>query len=140
MLEKASGRDKLAPRSTRCILVGYGDDAGTYRLYDPIKRAVVLSRDVVFNEEGFIRAHYLPFRDYYGDVSTSKGDFGLPEPLPAELGPAPESLPDELVEADVGWVTLETKEKIKVPETFEEMLESAHFSYWWDARRKRLML
>lgn len=205
VLNKASGRDKLAPKSAPCILVGYGTDSSTYRLYDPAKRTVVISRDVVFNEEGFIRANYLPYRDFYGDPTTTKESFGLPSELPQSPPPSPliieaddededpptsqplapvpsvavshddtnssrstspdpltdpsfnppefvgqpsviidpplledDGLPDELVEAEVGWITLETTDKIPVPKTFGEMLESQYFTHWWAAMKEEV--
>ena len=65
-LFKAPGRNKLQQKANHYILVGYGVDAGTYRLYDTSTRKILVSRDVVFNEEGYIRAKYLPYRDYFG--------------------------------------------------------------------------
>ena len=65
-LVKAPGRDKLQQKADRYILVGYGIDRGTYRLLHPNKRTVLVTRDVTFNEEGFVRKRYLPFRDHVG--------------------------------------------------------------------------
>jgi len=44
-------RKKLDSKAKRCILLGYGADTKGYRLYDPEKRRVFYSRDVVFCEE-----------------------------------------------------------------------------------------
>ena len=45
-------RQKLDPKSVRCVLVGYEEDAGSrvYRLYDPIGKKIMLSRDVIVDE------------------------------------------------------------------------------------------
>jgi len=45
-------RQKLDPKSVRCVLVGYEEDAGSrvYRLYNPITKKVVVSRDVIIDE------------------------------------------------------------------------------------------
>ena len=45
-------RQKLDPKSVCCILVGYEEDAGSwvYQLFDPVKRKVILSRDVIVDE------------------------------------------------------------------------------------------
>ena len=43
-------RKKLDAVARRCVLVGYGDEVKGYRLYDPEKKKVFLSRDVRFNE------------------------------------------------------------------------------------------
>lgn len=41
-------RSKLDGRSILCILVGANEVCEGYRLYDPIKKQVSVSRDVVF--------------------------------------------------------------------------------------------
>ena len=45
-------RDKLAPKSKKCIFLGYGASGEMgYRLWDPEARKIVRSNDVYFNEE-----------------------------------------------------------------------------------------
>ena len=44
-------RRKLDSKSRKCILVGYGEETKAYRLFDPEHGRVILSRNVVFNEE-----------------------------------------------------------------------------------------
>jgi hypothetical protein len=39
-------QSKIIPRGRRAVIVGYDDDASFYRLYDPVLRRVVKSRDV----------------------------------------------------------------------------------------------
>ncbi|KAB2625515.1 hypothetical protein D8674_017175 [Pyrus ussuriensis x Pyrus communis] len=41
---------KLEENSHKCIFVGYGASEKGYRLFDPISRKIVLSRDVIFDE------------------------------------------------------------------------------------------
>lgn len=65
-LFKAQGRHKLEPKSERYVLVGYGTDSTTYRLYHVQKRQVFEARDVKFNEEGYLRARWLPFHNHRG--------------------------------------------------------------------------
>lgn len=43
-------RDKLDPKSKKCIFVGYGKHVKGYRLWDPVSRKIILSRDVHFDE------------------------------------------------------------------------------------------
>ena len=43
-------RKKLDAKSKRCIFLGYGANTKGYRLYDPLKKRVCHSRDVVFDE------------------------------------------------------------------------------------------
>ena len=42
---------KLEDRSTPMVLLGYEEDNKVYRLYDPKRGKVVISRDVVFDEK-----------------------------------------------------------------------------------------
>lgn len=43
-------RHKLDPKSRKAIMVGYGSETKGYRLYDPVKKTIFFSRDVLFNE------------------------------------------------------------------------------------------
>ena len=42
---------KLEDRSTPMVLLGYEEGSKAYRLYDPKRGKVVISRDVVFDEK-----------------------------------------------------------------------------------------
>lgn len=44
-------RLKWDKKSRKMILVGFGDDTKGYRLYDPIDKKVIFSRDVIINEK-----------------------------------------------------------------------------------------
>ncbi|KAK2999771.1 hypothetical protein RJ639_023300, partial [Escallonia herrerae] len=44
-------RTKLEDKSQKCILLGYGENSCGYKLYNPITKKVVMSRDVQFDEE-----------------------------------------------------------------------------------------
>ncbi|MCI32875.1 retrovirus-related pol polyprotein from transposon tnt 1-94, partial [Trifolium medium] len=43
-------RKKLDDKSTVCIYLGISDESKAYKLYDPIKRKIVISKDVKFDE------------------------------------------------------------------------------------------
>ncbi len=43
-------RGKLDSKAKKCVFLGYGDTTKGYRLYDPEKRRIIFSRDVVFHE------------------------------------------------------------------------------------------
>lgn len=44
-------RNKLDSKSKKCYFVGYTEDSRSYRLWDPVKKKIVITRDVVFNEK-----------------------------------------------------------------------------------------
>nr|DAD41107.1 TPA_asm: hypothetical protein HUJ06_015430 [Nelumbo nucifera] len=44
-------RTKLEDKSFTCVLLGVSEESKAYRLYDPIAKKIVISRDVVFEEE-----------------------------------------------------------------------------------------
>ncbi|KAJ9563977.1 LOW QUALITY PROTEIN: hypothetical protein OSB04_009137 [Centaurea solstitialis] len=46
---------KLEPKSKKGLFMGYGDDVKGYRIWSLGKRKVILSRDVVFDEESMLR-------------------------------------------------------------------------------------
>ena len=65
-------RKKLDSKSKGCIYLGYGATTKGYHLYDPLKKRVCLSRDVIFNknkcgqlesEEGAEGHMYLEYSD-----------------------------------------------------------------------------
>lgn len=43
-------RRKLDAKAKKCILVGYGEEAKGYRLYNPSEVKIIFSRDVMFKE------------------------------------------------------------------------------------------
>ena len=47
-------RKKLDSKSKRWILLGYGATTKGYRLYDPLKKRICFSRDVIFNETSMV--------------------------------------------------------------------------------------
>ncbi|XP_042973054.1 uncharacterized protein LOC122304854 [Carya illinoinensis] len=45
------GPTKLDDKSFSCVLLGVGEESKAYRLYDPISQKIIISRDVVFEED-----------------------------------------------------------------------------------------
>ncbi|KAK4395704.1 Retrovirus-related Pol polyprotein from transposon TNT 1-94 [Sesamum angolense] len=45
-----NSRTKLDEKSLKCVLLGISKESKAYRLYDPISRRIIVSRDVVFKE------------------------------------------------------------------------------------------
>jgi hypothetical protein len=46
-------RKKLDDKSEKCIFTGYSETSKAYRLYNPITKKLILSRDVKFLENQF---------------------------------------------------------------------------------------
>ena len=44
-------KNKLQPKSTKCIFLGYSDDKKAYKLYEPTTKKIVASHDVGFKEQ-----------------------------------------------------------------------------------------
>ena len=44
-------RHKLDDKSLKCVLLGVSDESKAYKLFDPISKKVIGSRDVVFEED-----------------------------------------------------------------------------------------
>ena len=43
-------RTKLDNKSFECVLLGFSEETKSYRLYDPMAKKMVPSKDVVFEE------------------------------------------------------------------------------------------
>ncbi|GAU16044.1 hypothetical protein TSUD_339150 [Trifolium subterraneum] len=43
-------RKKLDPKSIKCVHLGVSEESKAYKVYDPIQKKIIISRDVVFNE------------------------------------------------------------------------------------------
>jgi hypothetical protein len=44
-------RKKLDNKCTRCVLLGVSEDSKAYKLYNPVDEKIIISRDVVFEED-----------------------------------------------------------------------------------------
>ena len=49
-----SKRGKLEPKAIKTIFLGYYDDSKAWRLFDPISKTIIKSRDVIFDESATI--------------------------------------------------------------------------------------
>ncbi|KAK2412918.1 hypothetical protein QL285_048063 [Trifolium repens] len=45
-----SQRRKLDSKSIKCVYLGISDESKAYRLYDPVEKKIIVSRDVIFDE------------------------------------------------------------------------------------------
>ena len=55
-------RKKLDDKAKKLILVGYQDESTNYRFYDPVKKTIVVSCDVVFKETGANQSTNMSFK------------------------------------------------------------------------------
>lgn len=67
-------RKKLDKRSHACIFVGYDVESKEYRLYDHIRKKIIISRDVVFDES---RVGFSHLKENFGE-SAPHYSFGIP--------------------------------------------------------------
>ena len=44
-------RKKIDDKSFRCVFLGVSQESKAFRMYDPVSKKIVVSRDVVFEEE-----------------------------------------------------------------------------------------
>ena len=44
-------RSKLDDKSKRCVFLGVSDESKTYKLYDPHSEKIIISKDVIFQED-----------------------------------------------------------------------------------------
>lgn len=44
-------RTKLEDKSVCCVLLGFSDESKGYRMFDPVSKKIIISRDVVFEED-----------------------------------------------------------------------------------------
>ncbi|CAJ2653663.1 unnamed protein product [Trifolium pratense] len=44
-------RKKLDPKSVKCVHLGVSEELKAYKLYDPVQKKIIISRDVVFDEK-----------------------------------------------------------------------------------------
>lgn len=44
-------RSKLDDKSKKCVLLGVSDESKAYKLYDPVSKKIIISKDVIFEED-----------------------------------------------------------------------------------------
>ena len=78
-------RQKLGNKTQWCLFLGYDDETKAYRLYDHIKKQLIISRDVIFDKSK-IGYQYLEITEFEKDsldlpLTTREGELtSCPEP------------------------------------------------------------
>ena len=69
-------RQKLDSKTQRCLFLGYDDETKAYRLYDHIKKQVIISRNVIFDESkiGYQHLEITEFEDDSLDFPLTTGE------------------------------------------------------------------
>lgn len=83
-------RSKLDSKTRQCVFVGYGQDEFGYRLYDPVEKKLVRSRDVIFVENQTIE----DIGKADKQIDQSGEELVSPEPVPSSHEPSLEAQSD----------------------------------------------
>lgn len=120
-------RKKLDPKSEACIFVGYCEDSHTFRLYHPVKKRIITSRDVIFFEyeqispkkviENFNLFHFPEFLIGGDDSVGEDNDISISQPISEEVN-IPHSMSDTNEKDDI--LTSESSEDVKIPDSMSD--------------------
>ena len=95
-------RKPFEPKMIKCYMIGYATNVKAWRLYDPIRRVIIESRDVLFDERPPViaRNHPIklfglteeqPFQLQQVEPSVLEEEAQVPRPATPEIDPLPRS-------------------------------------------------
>ncbi|KAM1556843.1 hypothetical protein PS2_040150 [Malus domestica] len=88
-------RVKLDDRSLKCILIGVSEESKAYRLFDLVSQKIIISRDVVFEED-----KQWVWDDHHKEVSMADLEWDTDEENGTEMTSHPESESNEETETE----------------------------------------
>ena len=131
-------RKKLDSKARKCIFLGYGEVTKGYRLYDPVKRRVIHSRDVIFDESTMGTEEKEPIEDAQSvqietneDNKEEHDDNSEELPLPRR-SERTRRRPDYYGE----WTHMSVQRT--EPTTIDEVLSSSDKDLWEEAMQKEM--
>ncbi|KAL4388518.1 hypothetical protein GQ457_09G024580 [Hibiscus cannabinus] len=143
-------RKKLDDKGEKCIFIGYSTNSKAYKLYNPVTKKVIISRDVTFDEEGMWDWSFKTQKEPSINPENYEEENGHVDPTPdePETSSRPQrqrKLPARLEDYVVGndndpsdeeiinfalFAYCEVLGEIKSAPTFENVLESRLASYF----------
>lgn len=99
-------RSKLEAKTKQCVFLGYDQDEFGYRLYDPVEKKLIRSRDVVFAENQTIEDIQNAVKD------SSQCDYKLVDVEPVPLQHVPDAISNDIPEQTP---SLEEAEEANMP-------------------------
>ena len=140
-------RQKLDSTARKCVFLGYGSETKCYRLYDPDRDRVILSRDVRFNE----REKPEQEEDKQVEVECSEEPkAGEESPIHGDNEPEPDidttpDLPPRRSERERrnpdwygGRVAAVATDQLNEPSNLKEAMSSSERSKWQEAMKKEI--
>lgn len=83
-------RKKLDGKSVKCVFLGVSEESKAYRLYEPVSQKIIISRDIVFEEDIFWEWNAdhekAPIVDSSGDGTQKEVNIETPPIAPAADG------------------------------------------------------
>ena len=70
--------DKLSAKALKCVFIGYSNTQKGYKCYHPLTRRVIISKDIVFDENRF---YYQPNTEVNNEQDSINRE--IPTPLPS---------------------------------------------------------
>lgn len=116
-----TNRHKLEEKSKKYIFVGYCTVSKAYRLFDPMNKNIVISRDVIFEKyssymDTFVHTNLMPQPNSFENVEDEVHDHSINTPMSPPSSPTPISTHGESSSATPSR-TISGSSDVSSPET-----------------------